>query len=323
MLARSGKLLPVEGFATRLSRIRGTICRNWAPSAPEKHAIGRICRLFDAWVAQTTKKFMECRLIGRRNLHSNQNSPIIGAVVAVMEQTYVPSATHAVQKLHKRPGTFRKLEAVQDFVFRRRRVASDQMPDVNLGHLVVRQVVGLNPALVHRAKQFRGFVPVAHFDTHEQVCDLGVSVPIIELGDIALAEERAELAEAARPLRDRHRENRLALLPQLGLLRNESQAGEIHVRTTSDRNPGPVAEAGALAPELQAGDRQCSCGLENRSRVLEYVLERRANGVGIDQHDVIDQLAANAKCLPAYLSYRHAVGKQSDMSELDAASRGD
>ena len=75
---------------------------------------------------------------------------------------------------------------------------------------------------MHGAKQFRGFVPVAHLYTHEQVCDLGVGIPIVELGDIALAEQRAELPEAARPLRDGHRENRLALLPQLGLLGDES-----------------------------------------------------------------------------------------------------
>src|SRR5207237_7476957 len=96
-----------------------------------------------------------------------------------------------------------------------------------------------------------------------------------------------------------------------------------HHSTPADRNQRSVSHAAALAPELQTGDRQRSRGLENRSRVLEYVLERRANGVGIDQHDVIDQLAANTKCLPTYLSYGHAVGEQSDMSELDAASRGD
>src|SRR5260370_13347717 len=155
------------------------------------------------------------------------------------------------------------------------------------------------------------------------MCDLGVSVAIIELGNVALAEERAKLSEAARSLRDRHRENRLALLAELGLFGDESQAVEIHVRTAGDRHQRSVAKTVALAPELEPRDRQRSCRLENRSRVLEHVLERRANGVGVDQHDVVDQLAANAKCLPAYLSYRHPVGKQSDVGELDAASRGD
>src|ERR1700682_6823736 len=97
------------------------------------------------------------------------------------------------------------------------------MPDMNLGDRVVRQVVGLNPALVHSAKQFRGFVPVAHFDAHEQMCDLGVSVAIIELSNVALAEERAELPEAARSLRDRNRENRLTLLHQFGLFRRATR----------------------------------------------------------------------------------------------------
>ena len=103
---------------------------------------------------------------------------------------------------------------------------------------------------MHGAKQFRGFVPVAHFDAHEQVRDLGVGVPIIELGDVSLAEKRAELPEAARALRDRHREYRLALLAQLGLFGDESQAVEIHVRAASDSHQRSIAKAVPIAPQL-------------------------------------------------------------------------
>src|ERR1700737_1707205 len=78
-------------------------------------------------------------LYRRRNLHSDQNPPVIGTMVAIMEQTDVPAATHAVQELHQSPGTLRKLETVKNLVFRRRCVSSDQMPDVNLGHFIVRQ----------------------------------------------------------------------------------------------------------------------------------------------------------------------------------------
>ena len=75
------------------------------------------------------------------------------------------------EELHQRAGPLRKLEAVQDLVLGRRRVPADQMPDVQLGHLVVGQVVGLDAALVHRAQQLRGFAAVGDLDADEDVRD--------------------------------------------------------------------------------------------------------------------------------------------------------
>ena len=57
------------------------------------------------------------------------------------------------------------------------------------------------------------FVPVAHFYAHEQVCDLRVSVPIIELGDIARTEHLTEMQEASGLLGNLHGQQCLTLGP--------------------------------------------------------------------------------------------------------------
>ena len=57
----------------------------------------------------------------------------------------------------------------------RRRVAADEMAHVELGHLVVGQVVGLDAVLVHRAQQARGFAPIRDLDADKQVGDPGVA----------------------------------------------------------------------------------------------------------------------------------------------------
>ena len=60
--------------------------------------------------------------------------------------------------------------------------------------------------------------------------------PIVELGDHAAAERRAELAERAGPLGNRHREDRFARFAQLGAFGDEAQAIEVHVRAAQHRD---------------------------------------------------------------------------------------
>ena len=122
----------------------------------------------------------------------------------------------------------------------------------------------------------------------------GVGVAVVELGDRALAEERAELAKAARPLGNGHGEDRLALLAQLGTLGDEAQAVEVHVGAAGDRDQVRLF-AVPLGPRLDAGDGERAGGLEDRARVLEHVLDRGADGVGVDQDDVVDAAAAQSR----------------------------
>ena len=139
---------------------------------------------------------------------------------------------------------------------------------------------------------------------------LRVGVPIVEFGDVAIAEQRAELAEAARSLRDRHREDRLARLAELGALGDETQPVEVHVGAAGDRDEGPVPHAVALAPGLDAGHRQRAGGLEDRARVLEHVLDRGAGRVGVDGDHLVDVPPGEPERLAADLLDRHAVGEQ-------------
>ena len=187
---------------------------------------------------------------------------------------------------------------------------------MQLRHLVVGQVVGLDPPALQLGEQVPDLVAVGDLDADEQVRDLRVGIAVVELGDRALAEQRAELAEAAGPLRDRDGEDRLALLAQLGALGDEAQAVEVHVGAAGDRDERAVRDPMALAPRLDARDRERARRLEDRARVLEHVLDRRARGVGVDQHDVVDQLAADPERLLADLLHRDAVGEQADVREL-------
>ena len=66
----------------------------------------------------------------------------------------------------------------------------------------------------------------------------------------------AELAERARPLGDRDAEQRLARFADLGALGDEAQAIEVHVRAAQHRDQPLAADAGALDPRPQAGDRR-------------------------------------------------------------------
>src|SRR5450432_3696576 len=120
--------------------------------APQKHPVGAVLGLVDAVVAQATQESGEFGLVGRRHLHPDEYAPVVGPVVAVMKQADVPAAAHAVEEAHQRAGAFRELEAVEYLVLGVRRMAAHEMAHMQLGHLVVGQVVGLDPALVHRAQ---------------------------------------------------------------------------------------------------------------------------------------------------------------------------
>ena len=159
------------------------------------------------------------------------------------------------------------------------------------------------------------------FDADEDVRDPGVGVPVIEFGDAAFAEQCAELAEAARPFGDRDRQDRFALLAELGAFGDEAQPVEIHVGPGGDRHKRSVLRAMSLAVGLHPGDGQRARGLEDRARVLEGVLDRGTDRVGVDQHHLVDQLAADAKRLLAHLLDRHAIGEEPHVVELHPPSR--
>ena len=80
---------------------------------------------------------------------------------------------------------------------------------------------------------------------------------VVELRDDAAADGAAELAKRARPLGDRHGEQRFARFAELGPLGDEAQTIEVHVGAAQHRDeplPARAPEVGTFAfdPRLEA-----------------------------------------------------------------------
>src|SRR5436305_4659085 len=110
----------------------------------------------------------------------------------------------------------------------------------------------MTPQIAHDALALPAPVDL---DADEDVRHAGVRDTVVELRDVAAAERGAELLEAARPLGNGHREHRLAMLAELGLLGDEAQPVEIGIRPRGDRDARLAARAMALDPRLGAGVR--------------------------------------------------------------------
>ena len=192
-----------------------------------------------------------------------------------------------------------------------------------LGELVLGQVERLEAVRAELLGHLPALGTVANAEAHEDVRLLGVGDPVGELRHLVRPDDRAEPPEAAALLWDREREQGLSLLAHLGPVGDEAEAVEVHVRATGDRDQRLAADALALRVGLRARHRERAGRLENRARVLEHVLDRRAHLVGVAEHDLIDELAAEPERLLADLLDRHAVGEQPNVRELDAPAGGD
>ena len=130
-------------------------------------------------------------------------------------------------------------------------------------------------------------------------------------------------AIAARFLGDGHRQQRLALLADLGPLGDMAQPVEVQVGAAVDRDEAAVLELAPLGILLQAGEADGAGRLGDGAGVVEDVLDRGADLVGIDGDDLVEQLAAQAEGLRAGLAHGHAVGEQADLIEHHALAGGD
>ena len=193
---------------------------------------------------------------------------------------------------------------------------------MQFGHLVVAQIPGGQPVLAQARDQRADFAAIAHLHADEDMRPPWIRVAVIELGDVAGAEQGAELPEAARLLGNRDGQNGLALLAQFGAFGNEPQAVEVHVGAARHGDQRPVFRLAALDPGLGASDRQSPGRLEDRTRILEHVLDRRADRVVVDQDHFVHQLAAQPKGFDAHLLDRNAVGEQPHLLELHSPAGG-
>ena len=141
---------------------------------------------------------------------------------------------------------------------------------------------------------------------------------VVEFGDRALPQDFAELEKAARLLGDLHGEQRFARLAEIRAFGHVAQLVEIHVGAAVDGDDALVLPVVQRAILLDARHRQRTGGLDDGARVFEDVLDAGADFVGVDQHDFVDVLAAQAEGFFADALHRHAVGKD---ARRDRASR--
>ena len=106
----------------------------------QKQLVGGVIRFIPMCVAKFFQELLELLHLRRRHLHADEYAPVIGTVVAVVEQADVPAGTHLAEEIHQGAGALGKLETIEDFVIDLRRVTADQVANVRLGHLIFGQI---------------------------------------------------------------------------------------------------------------------------------------------------------------------------------------
>src|SRR6185503_11878971 len=117
-------------------------------------------------------------------------------------------------------------------------------------------------------------------------------VAVVKLSNAAGADQCTKPLETTRTFWDGHGQDGLAALSQFGALGHEPQSVEIHVGPAGDGNQGLSLGAPPLDPSLGTGDGKGTRGLQDRAGILEYIFDRRADIVVIDQDHVIYKVLA-------------------------------
>src|SRR5439155_17200853 len=135
----------------------------------------------------------------------------------------------------QRAGPLWKLETADALLGHVWRTAADHVPDVQLGHLVARQIRGLVAPLAQGEDERVALVPRARRYTHENLRPIAAAQPVVELRDDARAERAAEFTKRAGAFRNGDGKQRLVPLAQLGPFGDEPQSIEVHVRAAQHR----------------------------------------------------------------------------------------
>src|SRR6056297_1184368 len=170
-------------------------------SSGEKQTVRGVAAFVPVGVAELLEVALELGVVVGRHLDAGEDAPVIRAVIAVMEQADVPVRTHRVEKAGQSTGALRELEAQQPLVGQSAGAAAHHVANVQLGHFVVGEVldrVALRAQLGHETVLLGA--ALAEFQTHEDMGFSSVAVSVVELGDVAPADGRTELAETARTL---------------------------------------------------------------------------------------------------------------------------
>ena len=203
------------------------------------------------------------------------------------------------------------------------RTTADHVTQVLLGQFVVAQVEGGEAFGPQGPDHPRAVARAGDLQADEQVGLGGVGHAVVELGDAVALEHGAEAAKRTTLLGNRHRQHRFARLADFGAFGDEAQTVEVHVGSASDGDHGPAAHGMLGSPGFHAGHGQRAGRFEDAARVLENVLDRGADRIGIDPYDFVDEFAADAECLLADLFDRGTVAEQADVLEPDPPTRLD
>ena len=90
-----------------------------------------------------------------------------------------------------------------------------------------------------------------------------------------------------------------------------------------DRHVRRAAHLALAREALHAGDGEGAGRLHQRARLVEDVLDRGGHLVDADQHDLVEQLAAEGEGVLADTLDRDAVGEQPDRGQRDRGVRGE
>ena len=167
-----------------------------------------------------------------------------------MEEAQVPAPAHGREKAHQCARALGELEAQQPLVAGAG-AAADHEADVELRDLVARHVEHGEPREPRAAVlgRRRARFAAVEGEADEDVRLVLARVAIVELGDLTrLPSWLAEIAEGARALGDRHCEDRLAVLAELGALRHVAQPVEVHVGAAVDGDERAALRVLPLAP---------------------------------------------------------------------------
>ena len=145
---------------------------------------------------------------------------------------------------------------------------------------------------------------------------------VVELGHRAratrqVANQSAKPPKAAALFRNRHGEQRLALFAHFGPLGDKTQAVKVHVGAAQNRGVGFAFCFVCGNVFFDGGHRQGACGLDDAAGVYKHVFDGGANGIGIDGHEFVHQLAADAKGFFADQLDGGAIGKQTHIAQRD------
>jgi hypothetical protein len=193
---------------------------------------------------------------------------------------------------------------------------------VQLGDLVAGQLDRAVARCFQRGGQVRRILPRPGRDADEDVRLAPAAQAVVEFRDHAAADGGTELAKRAGSLRDGDAEQRLARVADLGSLRDEAEAIEVHVCPAEDDSQPRARRARARHPRAQASDRQRAGGLQDRPGLVEHVFDGGADLIVGHPHDLLDRGLDDRERQLAHVAHGHAVGKDADPVERHPSAGG-